>query len=610
MTWEYDVGRGPECEGRPSIDEAFPFPSYREYQREALQEASNALWRQGYGTVFLQLPPGIGKSGINVALGRQAESAFYTTPSKKLRRQLEDDDILNRHYSTLRARADYQCRESGENCEGCPINQDPEESCREHAYTNGGMPWCRYWAAKETAMDDRIATCTFAALITDGRIPTRTLVKEDGPITSTRKEVQISFSDRELLIIDEAHTLVDHVAGLWAGFTISPTGSLPADLYTDNLPVDALRNGATRGGQDIWLYEQLADPLDDLQEAAAEHMEFVKTIIPTPEDIQNEPDDVRAAEAEEERKKMLKEISACRRVKEGIERAQEATADGRPWVVDLHPTRDDDNELYASINVRPVDVDVYLQEWIWPRAEKRLLSTATFPYPNNPKKWAGELGLDPDDIYVVEYPMPFPTEARPIVTRTAIDRMSSGGFAANVDRIADAIRSLAAKHDGEKGLVHTVSYDRAEQLHDRLGDIAILHDRQERRRDQNVNDQTFVTRWQQDNPNDVDDDQYIGKDVLLSPSLMEGIDLPDDMCRWQVLAKLPNPHLGDSRIRYRARKRQEWEWYRNQAAMKTVQAAGRGVRHRDDHCVFYVLDTCFSDVYPRHTPDWFDGAVR
>jgi hypothetical protein len=36
------------------------------------------------------VPTGIGKSLINVALANLAESAFYTTPQKKLRHQLEN----------------------------------------------------------------------------------------------------------------------------------------------------------------------------------------------------------------------------------------------------------------------------------------------------------------------------------------------------------------------------------------------------------------------------------------------------------------------------------------------------------------------------------------
>lgn len=59
--------------------------------------------------MIMNLPTGVGKSPINTALARQAGSAFMTTPQKNLRQQLEDNSVLNRHYETLRARADYMC---------------------------------------------------------------------------------------------------------------------------------------------------------------------------------------------------------------------------------------------------------------------------------------------------------------------------------------------------------------------------------------------------------------------------------------------------------------------------------------------------------------------
>lgn len=581
---------------RPSIDTAFPFPSYRQYQREALEEASTALWENGYDTVFLQLPTGIGKSPLNVALANQSHKAFYTTPSKKLRTQLENDTDLQPEYAVLRGRADYLCGEMNreKNCEDCPINDDPDESCRDY-------PRCTYWTAKERAMNADIAVCTFAALLVDGRIPTYTETTDS--VGRTVSE-QISFDDRELLVIDEAHTLVDHVAGLWAGFTISPaaTAAFPRDLYDEHLPVERLQSALDHDGPDIWLYEHLEGALSNLEQAANTRSEWITENIPTQGEIAAEPDQERAKQLENERKRLQRESAACMGVSRGIQRAQEGIDAGRPWVIDLEP-RYDNGERLAAVKIRPVDVDHYLQEHLWGRTNKRVLSSATLPYPDNPARWATELGVDPETVYTVDYPMPFPAENRPVYTDTTVAGMSGGGFEANLERIAAAIRTLAEKHDGQKGLVHTVSYSRGEQLYEQLGDIAILHDRDERRRNDHINDQAFLDRWESD------DGRYGNCNVLLSPALMEGVDLYDDRCRWQALVKLPNPYLGDSRVRYRAKERGDWNWYKNQAAMKTVQAIGRGVRHTDDSCSFYALDSDIYDVIPTRVPRWVNDAT-
>jgi Rad3-related DNA helicase len=36
--------------------------------------------------------------------------------------------------------------------------------------------------------------------------------------------------------------------------------------------------------------------------------------------------------------------------------------------------------------------------------------------------------------------------------------------------------------------------------------------------------------------------------VLLTPSMTEGLDLVDDLARWQVICKLPYPYLGDPQV--------------------------------------------------------------
>ena len=44
--------------------------------------------------------------------------------------------------------------------------------------------------------------------------------------------------------------------------------------------------------------------------------------------------------------------------------------------------------------------------------------------------------------------------------------------------------------------------------------------------------------------------------VVMGPSLIEGIDLPDELSRLQVLFKIPYPSLGDKFINYKFTKKQ------------------------------------------------------
>jgi ATP-dependent DNA helicase DinG len=99
--------------------------------------------------------------------------------------------------------------------------------------------------------------------------------------------------------------------------------------------------------------------------------------------------------------------------------------------------------------------------------------------------------------------------------------------------------------------------------------------------------------------------------VLVSPSLREGVDLPDDFLRFQVLTKLPYPDLGDPWTA--ARRERDPRWYAVETAKALLQAYGRSCRHADDHGVTYVLDGQFARFLQRYRvllPEWFlDAAV-
>ena len=76
--------------------------------------------------------------------------------------------------------------------------------------------------------------------------------------------------------------------------------------------------------------------------------------------------------------------------------------------------------------------------------------------------------------------------------------------------------------------------------------------------------------------------------VLISPSISYGEDFPGDHARWQAIAKVPYPPLGDPWVK--AKMAFDPTWYHRQAAQGIVQAAGRVVRGPDDTGLTYILD--------------------
>ena len=158
-----------------------------------------------------------------------------------------------------------------------------------------------------------------------------------------------------------------------------------------------------------------------------------------------------------------------------------------------------------------------------------------------------------------------------------------------------------ARHQTEKGLVHAASYVAARRLLEHLADrapeqfrrvIFVESSAAKARALEHHRGSPFAT-------------------VLLSPSLREGVDLPYDFLRFQIVTKMPFPDLGDPWTA--ARQQRDPRWYALETAKALVQAYGRSCRHEDDHGVTYILDGQFSRFVQRYRPllpAWFREAAE
>lgn len=527
------------------IDALFPFGSYRPKQQATLEKAKEYLWEKDYTNVIIDAPVGIGKSPINVALGRYAEDAFYTTPQRALRKQLQDDDVLGEHIKALKSRAEYVCGYSGQNCKECIVNNDYDRSCGE--YND-----CTYWNNKMATMSEDIAALTFAFLIYDSDLGT-------GDHT---------FDNRELLIIDECHNLEEQVASLFMGF----------DVGKRTLPNEVVGEYIEELDEDVDEYEEVADVIETVFERAKNFRSKYGGI-----------------------EEMSGLVEMCRDFIENYRRMEEDLERDNPWVVNITEV-EWSGDTVKNLQVKPVDVAGFLMRKVWPRGEKKVLSTATMPFRANPERWCARLGINYDDTAIIHVGMHFPISNRPIYTSHMVGSMSSGGDRDNWIQIMEKLNELAAIHKGTKGLIHTSSYERAKRIFDwsRKGQWKnlrgnILHHRGE-------DDGDIIDIW-----------QNTDKDILASPSLTDGVDLHGDRCKWQVLLKVPYPPRGDSRVKYILDKRpgSGWNWYYNVAANSIVQSYGRAIRSRTDRASYYILDEDFLDVQRQVTfPPWFEEAIR
>jgi len=98
--------------------------------------------------------------------------------------------------------------------------------------------------------------------------------------------------------------------------------------------------------------------------------------------------------------------------------------------------------------------------------------------------------------------------------------------------------------------------------------------------------------------------------IIVSPSFTEGIDLQGKLSRFQIIAKVPFPYLGNNYVKEKMNRVNGW--YAWQTLKSIIQASGRSVRDYDDYCVTYILDADFGWFYKQNknlVPKWWEKSL-
>jgi len=350
---------------------------------------------------------------------------------------------------------------------------------------------------------------------------------------------------------------------MFAGFTVSPW-SVPPEVYAD------------AGKRVNWEDDRMADVLHLLEEISQRCEQFIQKN----DGLMNKQ----------------KAVENCENMKRKLDYAIRTHKDDEnAWVVNVDEVNKREGRgTTKNIEVKPVRVGGFLDKFVWSRGQRRLITSATIPYRANIEKWARRLGLDGETRFVSKS-SPFPVEHRKIHTNTEVGEMSGDGEERNWSRLISTIEDIMDKHDGEKGLIHSVSYPRAEELASDIGaDYKLLVD------DGEGPVEAAINEWQSD------------AQVMITPRMSEGVDLNDSLCRFQILPKCPFAFAGDSRVSYLLNEEHDWDWYYQSTLIEMMQMVGRAVRgpEQSEAASFYVLDSKFHDVINRtNPPQYFVDSI-
>lgn len=227
-----------------------------------------------------------------------------------------------------------------------------------------------------------------------------------------------------------------------------------------------------------------------------------------------------------------------------------------------------------------------MEEYYLRHADKHVLMSATWPN----KQIIGQcLGVAPSDINMINVPSLFAPENRKVLFK----RSGNMGYKTqdeDLPKMLAAIEKILAKHKGQKGVIHVGSYSLGWKIIKGLRSRRLkIHD--------GTNKLEVLSKFM---CSDSDD-------VFVSPSSTRGIDLPDDLCRFSIVAKAPYLSLADEWVKTRVYSSGAigQYWYTSMCSQEIIQSCGRGCRHQNDWVTNYILDENAIDLLLKGGTDLF-----
>ncbi len=542
-----EVARAPVTPARTLL-QSFPYGEMRAHQKEALASIESALV-SGKKFIILEAPVGFGKSAVAAALCRHLRSAYVLTSTKQLQAQYSADF----GFTTVMGKSNFTClvpTSSGRlvGCDKGRCNAD---------WTLADCPHYLSFEQYETHLKrlcDRDSKC-------------EKLFKGGGKLCAYYKQKWDSFRQyvtvgnysfflselrftedvrkRRLLVCDEAHDLEKQLVG--------------ASSFT--LRTSSIRQYQVPGREFAVAYsarmeEDAAAWLGPLAEARSALQAFY--------------------DAHEGDLTMQDRLTSCRGMLDSLDGfAQELKASPENWVVSgVRRTETVGGAAVDEAVFQPLEVSAYTSQ-LFDTADAVLLMSATV---FSAERLCKALGIPRESAEFVKVAeSSFPVENR-MIHALDIAHLSKASMDASMEGIARAVDEIMERHAGERGVIHTTSYSQT--------NFIIQHVSEKNRA------RLVTTQGSRDRAELLRAHEATVASVLISPSLHQGVDLKDDLARFQVIVKVPYPDLSDRRVQVKMQR--DKGWYDWQTALRLVQTYGRGVRSENDHCVTLVLDSKFS----------------
>lgn len=261
------------------------------------------------------------------------------------------------------------------------------------------------------------------------------------------------------------------------------------------------------------------------------------------------------------------------------------------WVVSDREC--EDGEPFSkteTIHFKPLFINEISQNF-FQQAEFFILMSATICGHENMMKY---LGVEEDEYHYIDVPPTIPIEQRPVYMIKNVGKLVYSNKQTMLPKFVNYMDSIIeAQFEGVRGIVHSVSYENAEFIKNN----SRLKSRMRFPETEQLTEVIQLLESESDT-------------IVVSPSIVEGLDLKDNLCRFSFFFKVPWAPLSDEWVK---RRKEDQKWYARNAAVKVVQGSGRGTRSKEDHSITIILDASFLHIWYSHQdvlPRWFVDSVQ
>ncbi len=358
------------------------------------------------------------------------------------------------------------------------------------------------------------------------------------------KKVYADYINKPIAIFDEAHKIEDQIIQ-FIGIDIYNTHITECGIDIKSYSLD-----------DVDLVIQLLDDLSKSYSKQIKDLEESRT-------FQINPDYISLARLESRYERMSN-------AKVELESNKENFVINDPYF--------DERGNLRSLSIKPLDISKYVKTFF--DVDTQLFMSATI----DKASFCENTGLDPSKVAFVDTPKsPFTPDKRRI-NFLNIRKLSYSASWNDELAVISKIDDILSEHQNERGLILTSSEKRCVDIRNNLSEknkrrIRICHSRNEN----GMTQDEIIQEHSMDKSG-----------VLLSSSLWEGVDLKDDLSRFQIIAKAPYPNLSEKRTKIKMQKFPLW--YKSQTLVKLLQGFGRSIRNEEDWAVTYVLDEAANDL--------------